>query len=115
MRISQTTLESRLAKTRADKLADVDQVYCQSCESYRNLELSHLVSRDECKKYDLLELFYAPGNNVWHCNDFANGCHRHWENGTKKGLDWAQNMEFIKANAPPELYNIILNKWQKHF
>lgn len=114
MRIKQTTLESRLAKTRKDILESGVPIVCKSCGTNRNLDLSHLISRAEIKGFDLLELYYAPINLAWQCNEFGNGCHLHWENGTRKGEDFDRNMEIIRVvtKDKPQLNQIILNRWE---
>lgn len=115
MRIKQSTLESRLAKTRSEILSGDEDIICASCGNPRNLDLSHLISRSEIKRYDLLELYYFRFNLVWHCNDFGNSCHRHWENGTRKGADFERNIKLLTElleTVEPELLQIILNRWE---
>jgi len=114
MRIKQTTLESRLAKTRKDILESGAPIACASCGRNRNLDLSHIISRGEIKQFDLLELYYSPLNLAWHCNEFGNGCHLHHENGTRKGEDWARNMAFVEeaTKDKPILNQMIRNRWE---
>jgi hypothetical protein len=114
MRIKQTTLESRLNKTRIEILSGDDPIICQSCGGNRNLDLSHLISRAEIKQFDLLELYYSALNLAWQCNEFGNGCHLHWENGTRKGEDFSRNMAFIQeaTKDKPTLNQIIVNRWE---
>jgi len=115
MRIKQSTLESRLQATREKILASEEDIICASCGTNRNLDLSHLISRSEIKRYDLLELYYWDKNLAWHCNEFANGCHLHWENGTRKGADWDKNIKLLTElleSVEPELLQIILNRWE---
>lgn len=88
--------------------------YCASCGATGViLDPSHLISRDHCKKFGCIPLICDEKNIQLHCRT----CHQHWENGTKKGADFDENMTYIlylkdQNIIPNELYQKHLNRWQ---
>lgn len=87
---------------------------CESCEvGGMFLTPSHLISRADSKRYNCIELIWDKRNIRIHCVS----CHQHWENGTKKGADFDENMTYIlylkdQNIIPNELYQKHLNRWQ---
>lgn len=125
MRIKQSILETRYSNAlkiiKLEMYEAYGYLFCQSCKaSHRPLSGSHLISRQDIKNYDLLELYYDRENIRLHCMDWGGqkGCHNHWEEGTKLGIDTKANLKYIKktlnssVNYKPLLMKY-LNRWAK--
>lgn len=127
MRISQSILDSRYSNAKRKKYQDTMEedgfISCESCganEQEEPIDCSHIISREDCKRFDLLELIYDLANLRWHCRT----CHRAWENGWlnrlgKLGLDLFRNLEYIEGICGTDKYFRPLlmkykNRWQKH-
>lgn len=123
MRISQKIIDGRYSRAKRKKYQDTIEeygyIFCESCgvnESEGPIDCSHIISRDDCKKYDLLELIYDLLNLRWHCR----ACHHHWEDGTKKGQDTLENLKRIEffCSSDGSVYEkcrSLLSKYRKRW
>jgi len=120
MRIPQTKINREYKKAKKRKKITTMQehgyLFCESCRGTFGLSPSHIISQADCKAYDLLELIYDVDNLRWHCMDIANGCHNHWENGTKFGNDTLENINWIvKVLGDDEKYKPLLEKYKQRW
>jgi len=121
MRILEATINARYREAKQKKIDDFinehGYLFCESCKrSDLPLDPSHIISRADCKRYDLLELIYDPANIRFHCRE----CHHHWEDGTQVGNDTHANMNYIESICKGDLKLLPLlmkykNRWATFF